>query len=320
MMRRSMLALVGLMLFTLSGAAVTAAPFLVFTGEASDTRDLYQIDLANMNIQTLVKTENNDCMAAVSPDGKRFCFVSDRQGAMSLYLLPLPTENAVPTDISGGMGAYSFPAWSPDGKSIAVSYAPDPEARLEKRKLVLLDPETRKQQIILDSATWPKPDGVELVLDRPLWIDEKTLVFVAVEYADPTDAPRIVSSTLYRVSLPDGKPERLVGGESYYDASGSSRGFSASMPARHRAGVSFAAIEGRFKRTPMTTTIDGLKKQVIPLKDPNFFGPYLETGTGCVYGIQDDEGRLKLMFQADEKQKPVPIPFSGNSYEPVLMP
>ncbi|HNV68146.1 MAG TPA: hypothetical protein PKO06_00510 [Candidatus Ozemobacteraceae bacterium] len=318
-MRRSVLAFLGGILWAMSGA-IDAAPLVLFTGEATETRDLYQIDLANMSIQPVLKTGDNEEMAAVSPDGKTLCFVSDRQGAMSLYRLSFPVDQATGTDISGGMGAYSFPAWSPDGKTIAVSYAPDPEARLFKRKLVLLDPETRTQKVLLDSVTWTKADGVEVVLDRPLWIDDKTLVFVAIEYADPADAPRIVSSTLYRLTLPDGKPERLVGGESYFDASGSSKGFSASLPTRHRAGVAFSAIEGRFRRTPMTTTLDGLKKQVIPLKDANYFGPYLEIGNACIYGIQDEEGRLKLMYQADEKQKPVPIPFAGDSYEPVLMP
>lgn len=304
-----------------SGLSVAwADPVLIFTGEATETRDLYQIDLERMTIQPWLKTSDNEEMAAVSPDGSRVAFVSDRQGAMSLYLLPVTSANATGTDISAGPGAYSFPAWSMDGKQITVSYAPDPEARLFNRRLVLLDPETRQQKTLIDSATWPKSEGTEMVLDRPLWLDEKTLIFVAIEYADPADAPRIVSSTLYRLVLPDGKPERLVGGESYFDASGSSRGFSATFPTRHGSGIAFVAREGRFKHTPMITSADGRKKQVVPLRDPAFFGPVIEVGKGFVYGIQDEEGGLKLMYLPAAKQKAVPIPFAGEAYEPVLMP
>lgn len=92
------------------GVIVYACP--TGSGEA-----IFQCRPDGTGVQQLTDGTTRDTGPALSPDGKRIAFASNRQGFMQLYLFDLATKN-VTTLASHLMGASS-PSWSPDGAMVA---------------------------------------------------------------------------------------------------------------------------------------------------------------------------------------------------------
>ncbi|GAB1351577.1 hypothetical protein MASR1M12_03070 [Erysipelotrichia bacterium] len=69
------------------------------------------------------------------------------------------------------MGAYANPAFSPDATRIAVRYAPDPQEPFAATCIVLLEPQTRKQEVVIDSSKLKTSENSDtvVVVDRPVW-------------------------------------------------------------------------------------------------------------------------------------------------------
>jgi|GEM_PF-921234 len=323
-MRRTTLA--AIMSFFMTGA-VWAAPVVVFTGEVAANPDLYQIDLASMDVMRLTTASSAEKHSTVTADGKTIAFVSDADGASSLYLMNTGQASAAWHKLGIGNGAYAHPAFSPDGSRIVVSYAPDPEAPLLDTRLALVDVKARTQTVILEGKNvWPDITGSEgslLVLDRPQWADATNILFVALEYAD-AETGRLISATLYRLNLTDKKLTRLTGGESYFDEKGTPRGFKASVPwCRSDGGlVTFAALQGHIDRTPMSMALDAKNKRVLPISDQQFWGPAIPVGGEYLYGFRDDDdGQLKLALTTKSGRGPRRVlPFAGTALDPVLIP
>ncbi len=63
--------------------------------------------------------EGNNGQPSVSPDGKKICFVSNRNGVDNIYLHYIDSTGSIAiTDLLTGAGS---PSWAPDGKQIAFS-------------------------------------------------------------------------------------------------------------------------------------------------------------------------------------------------------
>ena len=294
---------------------------LVFTGEKDGNSELFRFDPKIMQIEQLSSASSNEMQAAISPDGVTVAFISDKSGAPSLYLAGINQLKSEWNNISTGMGAYANPAFSPDGSKIAVRYAPDPELPLTKTQLVIVDPMTKKQTVLLESSIlFPGSDQEPVyVIDRPEWLDDQTLLFVIIEYAD-LETMRITSSSIKRVTLNDGKVIQVAGGESYFDEKGQGRGYKASMPKKNGGLISFVAIEGNVDRTPMSMTLEGKDKKVLPIQDPQFFGPVWNVGKEFWYGIQDDDGKPSIVIKSDGEKTRKTIPFAGPAFEPAFIP
>ena len=81
--------------------------------------NLYLYDLNLQKITPLTENPGNNTSPTWSPDGKRVCFVSDRNGTYNLYVLNLDSLATFPiTNILSGCFA---PSWSKDGEKIAFS-------------------------------------------------------------------------------------------------------------------------------------------------------------------------------------------------------
>ncbi|MBF0500227.1 MAG: PD40 domain-containing protein [Candidatus Riflebacteria bacterium] len=305
-------------------ASVATCTRAIFTGETASQTDLYLLDITSLKSTPITTAPSNESQAAVSPDGKYVAFISDKSGAPSLYLLDLDTPTASWSELGIGMGLYTNPTFSPDGKMIAAGYAPDPQTPFAKTQLVSIDIAAHSQKVLLDSAKW-RPDTASgessvSVVDRPLWIDANSLVFVEIEYST-SDPVRIITSGLHTLSLIDGKTQRLVGGESGFDSEGRARGFRASIPARFDTTISFAAIQGSVDRVPMTINPDGRqRKAIVEMSDPDFFGPLLRINRGYLYSWQDGDGILHLAVWHDKKKEREPVPFAGSAREPAIIP
>jgi Tol biopolymer transport system component len=81
--------------------------------------DLYLFELESWKILPVTSGEENNTSPTWSPDGKRICFVSDRNGIYNLYVAELDSSVFLPiTNIL--TGCFS-PSWSKDGDKIAFS-------------------------------------------------------------------------------------------------------------------------------------------------------------------------------------------------------
>lgn len=309
-------------------APLFAKPIAVFTGATEDSSDLFALDGESLATLPLTTEKSREEQPAISPDGKKIAFVSDQTGARSLYWADFVQPLGKWESISPGMGAYSNPAFSPDGKTIAAAYGPDPEDPWKSTKIVLVDPVGKKQTVALECAALrpPDPGGSITIVDRPTWVNDKAIVFVEIEYSDP-QAPRILSSTLHRLDLSTGKTQRLSGGESYFDENGKPKGFMATLPfycgpETSQAGLlTFVAVQGRLDRTPMTMTPDGSDKKVLPLNDEDFFGPVFPIGNRFLYGINDQSGKSGLAIQETGKNAARKlVPFAGDVRDPTPVP
>jgi len=299
---------------------------IVFCGSDGSQFDLYRADLKTGEIIRLTETTAEESMPAVSPDGQKLAFVSDRDGANSLYLLSLLDNASAAVNISAGMGSYANPAFSPDGRRIAVQYAPDPELVWASTSIVLLDLTTRQQQVIVDSRRLKTSENTETttVVDRPVWVSDSLLVYVLAEYSDP-ESGRMSKSTLYMYDFKKQQHVRIAGGESYYSAEGEAMGFKAVMPAvvsekdRSRS-LLFAAVRGATDRAPMKMALPAGNKGVIELNDPEFFGPMLYLDGHWIYGTMNEEGVTGISWRAGEGKEPKQtLNFAGRIIYPAII-
>ncbi|HEY9070165.1 MAG TPA: hypothetical protein VIV61_07890 [Candidatus Ozemobacteraceae bacterium] len=318
-------ALAAWMSLFLAGAAL-AGPNVVFTGEISANPDLYSLDLATDRVVRLTTASTAEMQPSVAADGRTVAFISDADGAPSLYLMDAAASETAWQRVSPGIGAYAHPAFSPNGAQIAVSYAPDPEAPLTDTCIVLVDPKAKSQTLLVRGSDvhpgYEAAGGPILVLDRPHWIDAGNLLFVALEYAD-AESGRLLSATVYRFDIAGKTVTRLAGGEAYFDEQGAPRGFKASMPWCRPDGslVTFTAIQGHFDRTAMAMKPDAKEKRVLPIRDPEFWGPAISVGGEFLYGFRGDDGRLGLALTTRAGKGPRRvIGFGGAALDPVVIP
>jgi len=81
--------------------------------------NLFLFNLENGRITNLTQNEGNNGSPTWSPDGKKICFVSDRNGTRNLYVKDLDSLEAYP--ITNVLSGCFSPTWSPDGDKIAFS-------------------------------------------------------------------------------------------------------------------------------------------------------------------------------------------------------
>lgn len=94
--------------------------------------DIYALDAQNGGTARPVLTgmafESNPVF---SPDGKRFAFISDRSGAMNLWIANIDGTGLKQLSRDTGMEVWSSPAWSPDGRKVYASRMTRPRLAFE---------------------------------------------------------------------------------------------------------------------------------------------------------------------------------------------
>ncbi len=81
--------------------------------------NLFELDAETGATEPMSVGVGNNGHPSVSPDGKKICFISNRNGIDNIYLHYFDSSGAIAiTDLLTGAGS---PSWAPDGKQIAFS-------------------------------------------------------------------------------------------------------------------------------------------------------------------------------------------------------
>lgn len=81
--------------------------------------DIWVLDLRTGKATNLTKGEGSNHHPAISPDGKKIAFVSDRDGGNEIYTMDIDGSNV--KRITRNRWLDQYPAWSPDGKKLVYT-------------------------------------------------------------------------------------------------------------------------------------------------------------------------------------------------------
>lgn len=83
----------------------------------SQTADIYRQAVQSTSVVQLTNDPGHDVMPAISPDGSRIAFASDRDGSWDIYVVSVEGGPAV--QVTDGASSDLHPTWAPDGRTLA---------------------------------------------------------------------------------------------------------------------------------------------------------------------------------------------------------
>lgn len=115
--------------------------FMIFAStQHRPTADLYLQPTGSRTITQLTSDAANEVMPAVSPDGARIAFASDRSGVWNLFVMSTRGGQAV--QLTNERTADLHPTWSPDGKRLCFSRLGTRSGRWELWVIDVQQPQT----------------------------------------------------------------------------------------------------------------------------------------------------------------------------------
>ncbi len=167
------------------------------------TTHLYRFTLSTKKLDTLTTGPYDEDQPAISPDGRRIAFVSnrtaepDRNENTAIYLMEAK-PGAPARQLTDWPGTESTPVWSPDGKWIAYlqSSSDEPFTMYGQRLVAVVSPDGGTS--VLLSAALDRPSST------PRW---STPTSVSTVMADDRQTP------LVSFDVPGGRFRRLLDGE-----------------------------------------------------------------------------------------------------------
>lgn len=84
-----------------------------------ETSDIYLKRFGQNVVTQLTDDESDDAMPAISPDGKRIAFASNRDGYWNIYVMP--ATGGRPVQITSDRAHCVHPSWSPDGRQLVYT-------------------------------------------------------------------------------------------------------------------------------------------------------------------------------------------------------
>ena len=137
---------------------------LVFAGEVGTGRaDIYRMDRDGGGRSQLISDPANDSAPAVSPDGRRIAFETDRDGNYEIYVMDVAGTN--PVRLTNDPARDQAPAWSPDGRRLV--FTSDRDSRASADVYVMNADGTGVERLSNDQAHWApqfSPDGTKLAV------------------------------------------------------------------------------------------------------------------------------------------------------------
>lgn len=127
------------------------------------TADIYSSTIGSTAITQLTSDPAHDVMPAISPDGQRIAFASNRNGSWDIYLMSIDGGQAV--QITNDTAQELHPSWSPDGRTIAFCRLGETSDRWE---LWTIDADVPGNMTYLTYGLFPEwqPNGNLIMFQR----------------------------------------------------------------------------------------------------------------------------------------------------------
>ena len=154
------------------------------TGFLDNRRErLFLYDIASGKAQRLTDGDYDEALPAFSPDGRRIAFVSrrvkdaDNSADYNIWTADISRPGAAPKQVTTYVGSDNapgsgYPAWSPDGKSIAYVRSGDPELIWYATNDLAVVPASGGEGTVLTEA-------LDRNIQHPMWsADGRTVTFI----------------------------------------------------------------------------------------------------------------------------------------------
>jgi dipeptidyl aminopeptidase/acylaminoacyl peptidase len=166
---------------------------------------IHVLDIATQTLTQVTSGEFDDLHPTWSPDGKRIAFTSNRSEMSDsnynndIWVVDVGKTEAIspPRRLTSDRGAERYPAWSPDGKSIAyVGAKLGPRMYYLTNYLAVVDVETGKEEILTPS--------LDRNISTPQYSPDGDWIYFSLEDQGEQNLARIPSG--------GGETERLITG------------------------------------------------------------------------------------------------------------
>ncbi len=181
--------------------------FVVFAStQHRPTADLYYKPVDSRTVTQVTSDPANDTMPAISPDGKRVAFCSNRSGSWDIYVKNLDGGQAV--QITDNPAQELHPSWSPDGEQLVFSALGEQTSQWE---MVVVDVSNPAKRRFIGYGLFPEfsPTGDKIVYQRARfrgtrWFSVWTIDYRNGEGVRPTE---IAASANAAVITPTWSPD-----------------------------------------------------------------------------------------------------------------
>lgn len=138
---------------------------IVFHSLRDGNFEVYSIGPDGTNETRITADPSFDVWPALSPDGRRIAFTSDRAGAQNIWIVDVDGSTS-PTQVTFGPGPHQQPRWSPDGSRLAFFGNEDGDHEIFIHDLESSVTTKVTNNTVLDYGPDWSPNGKRLVFTR----------------------------------------------------------------------------------------------------------------------------------------------------------